>query len=180
MLPTLGQIHWSYEQVQFGDPAAPGSLPDPLTESTGVASRWLTDAAYSTLGTWTFTRSLDILGGGTSAATRLVVDMITPRKDLVRAYFSVWAQSQPIGIWDDDNFGLPGFGDAGAARSVETFDCDGGGANCELIRSLDLNLNRIWDARLSIRSRLSVNRRWSSMLVTYQDDPDNSGSSTLR
>lgn len=96
-LPTLGKLAWTWRTYVF--PTA-SSAKRHLQTSSGVATRAMLDAGNATLGTWTYTTSLQSLGRELKSS---VTDPLGYRTD---RFFSVATDSAFTG-WSKYDYSLP-------------------------------------------------------------------------
>jgi hypothetical protein len=183
-LPTLGRIEYSYQTYPFTSTGCPTALGALYKSNVGVARRDLYDASGTAAGTWTFTPRLNPLKATVNGQEvcqeerELIGTVQTPVGDKTEYYFIVNTLSTG-GWWHKARYGMPGtdnFYDATQSRNLAnaTYDCDGAGSNCRLVRTEYVRYEQdAYPDPSTAEVAVSTNRREASVRTMYQDDVEN-------
>jgi RHS repeat-associated protein len=173
VLPTLGQLQWSYGEWTFPNPGDPHTW---RTFSSGVISRSEVSAAGAVLGAWSYAPSLTgPIGSKAVEAVRLVT---TPLNQTTAHYFSVALQS--ANGWNRAEYGLPISHNQsdGGSLSVSTlaYPCavsDPANPPCSPLRTTYLGYSEDTPSITfggDLTADTNYNQRVSGSRTTYNDD----------
>lgn len=172
-LPTLGRIAWSYRDYKFPqrDEGPEHPAPDFTAKVAGVGARVLINTDGTEHGRWAYVQSLST-GGGSEGFQESITRVSSPLGDRTDHYFRVTKTNE---LDDPYNhlYGLPVSPLESAPnrpnflRSTKTYDCDGSGNNCQLVRSTYLKYRTDVDA---LGQKTPWNPRVEGTHIRYHDD----------
>jgi RHS repeat-associated protein len=162
-LPLGGSVEWTYQPYRF-----PGTHPEEaenrpwLRKTMGVFTRTLRAASGAEVGTWIYTQTLNDFA---EDATESITSIVSPLLDRSDHYFFVGhEQGPPYGLPFSFEESPPGRSDV--FRSSKIYDCDGGGNNCELVRSTFLRYRTDSDGPFPVNPRVEATH------TVFNDDND--------